>query len=389
MKRHALLAVVLLSFIPTWAQIGSASDNLFAVDFKANSVTLPMSYRNGANPVVEVMVNGQGPFKFMFDTGAAHELRLDAHFAKEWNLKVIDSVRVGDGSRKNDRWLPLVQVGSISLGGYNISNTRALVRNYNKPGVERIDGVIGLGYFRNVLVELAFERNQMIISKGRLDPKAPHTLPYQFDRGVPVISASLNGKDINMNFDTGNMGGLTFHGADLAPEIIDGEPKIVGQAQTVSNQFEIREAKLKKPLSIGDLVFEHPSVIINDVIPAANMGVTFSRQMNCTFDTSNKLLKLVKFIPQPSAVISNIRYQEFTGSYEGGRTISIAADGALYIKRLAGTALKMVATKTDEFGLEVVPKAVFRFVRNDTGEVIAVNVSANGGATWESVKKIN
>ena len=110
MKRHALLAVVLLSFIPTWAQIGSASDNLFAVDFKANSVTLPMSYRNGANPVVEVMVNGQGPFKFMFDTGAAHELRLDAHFAKEWNLKVIDSVRVGDGSRKNDRWLPLVQV---------------------------------------------------------------------------------------------------------------------------------------------------------------------------------------------------------------------------------------------------------------------------------------
>ncbi len=384
-----LVMVLLISSVTSRAQVGPVPDNNFTVEFKPNRVELPMFYRNGANPVIEVMVNGQGPFRFMFDTGAAYDLRLDEKVAKGWNLKMIDSVRVGDGSGKNDRWLPMVQINNISLGGYNISNTRALVRNYNKLGADRIDGVIGLGYFRNVLVELVFERNQMIISKGRLEPSAPNTIPYNFDRGIPVISASLNGKNINMNFDTGNMGGLTFHSADITPEIMDGEPKIVGRAQTVANQFEIREAKLKKPFRIGNLVFENPTVIINDIIPAANMGVTFSRQMNCTFDPSNRLMKLEKFVHQPAAVVSNVRYQDLTGSYEGGRTISLAADGSLYIKRLAGTALKMVATKTDEFGLEIVPQAALRFVRNENGQVIAVSVSANDGVTWESAKKIN
>ena len=264
------LTLTILLFITTFAADAQTNSGKFAASSE-NKTILPITYRNGANPVVEVMVNGKGPYKFMFDTGGAGEARLDTRLFNELALKVTDSVRTGDGSRKNDRWLPITELESIRIGNFTIPHPRALVRNYNKPGADQIDGVIGLGYFENVLVELSFEKNQLIISNGKLNKETPGVIPFNFEKGVPVITAELNEKKLNLTFDTGNMGGLTFHSADITTDLINGEPKVVGRAQTLSNTFDIKETQLKLPLKIGSLVFENQAIALNDVIPHANM----------------------------------------------------------------------------------------------------------------------
>jgi hypothetical protein len=184
---------------------------------------------------------------------------------------------------------------SIVLGDFAITNTRAIVRNYNsRSGVDSIDGVIGLDFFENVLVELNFEKNQLIIRSGHLDQNAGDVMSFELERGIPRLAANLHDKKINLYFDTGNMGGLTFHSDDIPTHIIKGEPKVVGHAQTVSNSFDIKEAELAVPIYIGNLSFENQTININDVLPHANIGVMFSRQMNVTIDMSNRLMKLVK-----------------------------------------------------------------------------------------------
>ena len=371
-------------FVSTVAYTQSSTTDLELI-FKDTETTVPISYRSRANPVIEVMVNGKGPYKFMFDTGAAGEARIDISLFEELNLSVTDSIMAGDGSGQNTRWLPVTKLNTITIGSYTIRNPRAMVRNYNtKSGIDKIDGVLGLNFFEHVLLSLSFEKNQLNIRKAKLDPKAKGIIPFTFDRGVPVISGKLNNKKIDITFDLGNMGGLTFHENDIPKDIMSGEPKVVGRAQTVSNSFEIKEVQLSVPVQIGELTFNNPMVTLNGMIPHANAGVRFARQLNVTFDLTNKLMQIEKFISTPGAASSTSnKLHEYTGRYEGERVVSLGEDGFLYIQRGGGTTLKMIEKKPGEFYLEAVAHAVLVFERDATGNVIAIKTSRDDGKIWE------
>lgn len=374
------------------ARTGSSQDlHNSAIVFNQNKAIVPISYRGGANPVIEVLVNGRGPYKFMFDTGASGDARLDLTLFKELNLAATDSIMAGDGSGKNNRWLPVTKLNSIEIGGYTIQNPRALVRSYNtRPDLEKIDGVIGLSFFEGVVVELNFATDEFTISKTKLDANAKGSIPFSFDRGVPVIRTKLNNKVIDIAFDLGNMGGLTFHENDIPKEIMIGEPKVVGQARTLSNTFDIKEVQLSVPVQIGTIMIEKPVVTMNAIIPHANAGVKFARQFNVSFDLSNKVMHLEKNVAKSIASSPNgsSRFSEYAGNYEGGRTIFLGNDGSLYIQRLQGSNLKMVEKKKDEFGLDKIDGAMLVFERDNTGVVTAIKTSRDSGANWEIAKRI-
>jgi hypothetical protein len=385
-----LVLVFIISFsICSRSQAQELPNRPFKVSFAKDKIILPITYRNGANPIIEVMVNGKGPYRFMFDTGGAGMARLDIRLFNEWGLKATDSIRAGDGSGQNDRWLPVVNLESIALQDYLITTPAALVRNYNtRAGSDLIDGVIGLGFFEQSLVEFDFEQSQLIIRKGKLTAGDKNIVPIQVNDGVPLIPVLLGGKTIEANFDTGNTGGLTFHSSDIPNTLIEGEARVVGRAKTLSNTFEIKEAQLNVPVRIGDLVFDKPVIQINDLLPTANIGIRFAKQMKITVDITNKLMRIEKAAPkrEPAAVAVG-KYGDYVGAYEGGRTISVDKEGSLYIQRLAGTKLKMTEKSQDAFGLEIVPQAEFRFVRDAGGRITAIKVSNDGGAHWETAEK--
>ncbi|MCF6130804.1 retropepsin-like aspartic protease [Flavobacterium wongokense] len=382
MKKAVLISISIL-----WNVMAIDAQNVasFKISFDEDKVVLPISYRSGANPVIEVQLNGKGPYKFMFDTGSPIVAKLDEKVFNELNLSVTDSVLAGDGSGANSKSFPVTNLKEISIGTYHIKNVDAMVRNYNqRKNIDVIDGVIGLSFFKGVLVELNFETNQLIISKGKLDKEDKSAFAMSTENDVPRIKLKLGSKELPAILDTGNMGWLTVHSSDITNEMILGTPKVVGRAKTVSNEFEIREAELNQAIAIGSIEFQNPTIIINDVLPQSNAGIRFLRQMNITFDMKNNLVRLVRFQPKLSETNSK-NDNEYTGKY-GDRTITANDEGTLFIQRPNGMLMKMVARSKDGFGLEMVPNAAIVFERDSNNKIIAVKVS-KGDGVWERSAK--
>lgn len=373
-----IFQVLFLPFAVSRAQTGTG----FEISFNGEKSVLPVSYRNGSNPVIPVMINGKGPYRFMFDTGSPGLIKVDESVAQMLNMTVIDSVSADDGSRKNLRVFPVVQLETVQLGNYQILHPRAMVRNYNlNKGADRIDGVIGVSFFPGVCVEVNFGTNLLTISNVTLE-KEEDAFSIDMNNGVPQTKVSIGSKEVTAVFDTGNMGLFTLHSSQISKDMMVGDPVIVGIAKTVNNEFEIRQVQLKDHVRLGKLNFERPTVVINDLLPQANLGMGLLRQMDIVFDLKNNLAR-VRMINLSSAGSGLKGTNELTGKY-GDRTITSDNEGNLYVQRPGGMLLKMVARAKDEFGLERVPGAILKFERDQSGNVVALLVSPSG-QTWERV----
>src|SRR5881392_143760 len=71
----------------------------------------------GWMPVVEVKLNGQGPFAFMIDTGAGMQADIDTSVAQRLNLQPSGRAINSDPSGENDREVATVTIDSIMIGG--------------------------------------------------------------------------------------------------------------------------------------------------------------------------------------------------------------------------------------------------------------------------------
>src|ERR1041385_1524978 len=126
MRRPRLLiaAITLLVWVATVAA-------------QTTTVTVAPMQMRGWMPVVEVKLNGQGPFAFMIDTGAGMQADIDTSVAARLHLQPSGRAINGDPSGENDREVATVIIDSIMIGGV-AKGTRA-----RRTG----DGVVE---FRNV-----------------------------------------------------------------------------------------------------------------------------------------------------------------------------------------------------------------------------------------------
>src|SRR2546423_15301867 len=76
----------------------------------------PMKFR-GLMPVIEVKLNGQGPFAFMIDTGAGMQADIDTSVAAQLKLPPGGKVLNGDPSGENDREVATARIDSLTFGG--------------------------------------------------------------------------------------------------------------------------------------------------------------------------------------------------------------------------------------------------------------------------------
>src|SRR5437773_291988 len=81
----------------------------------------PMHFR-GLMPVIEVKLNGQGPFVFAIDTGAGMQADIDPSIAMQLKLDRVGTVLSGDPSLQNDRRLETTRIDSLTFGGAEFRN---------------------------------------------------------------------------------------------------------------------------------------------------------------------------------------------------------------------------------------------------------------------------
>jgi Aspartyl protease len=252
----------------------------------------PMQFR-GLMPVIEVKLNGQGPFFFAIDTGGGMQADIDPSVATQLNLQPTGKVLIGDPSRQNDREMELTSIASLTFGGAEFRNVTALIRTQRiTKDYPEVDGFLGFALFTEYLLTLDYPAMQVRLARGAL-PKANggDILPFEIENRIPVIEVTVGKLRMKAHVDSGNF----VAGFILPEEVVEqltllSQPVTVGHARSVTNKIEIKQVQLKDTIRIGS--FQYPEATIAFPAPSdTNVGFKILREFAITFDQKNKRIK--------------------------------------------------------------------------------------------------
>jgi hypothetical protein len=120
-------------------------------------------------PTIEFRINGEGPFLFVFDTGAQGFI-IDARLAKELKLPVVGKAAMGDPSDPQAVEVDRVKIESIDLGGVSLSGVVA--DSWDMPEQVRRHlkgrGIFGLNMLSAFLVTFDYPGSRIVIENGAL-----------------------------------------------------------------------------------------------------------------------------------------------------------------------------------------------------------------------------
>ena len=261
----------------------------------ARGVDVPMLKADHL-PAVHVMVNGQGPFLFGIDTGGQGSARIDSALAARLHLPVVGQVRAGDPSGRNARLMNLVKVDALEIGGARFEGISAAVRDYHERRVgQPIDGILGFGLFQKGLLTLDYPGARVRVEEGELpSPDGAEIVPCRMERGIPSIALTVGPLTVDADIDAGAMGGFMLPTSMIDQLTLAAPPKVVGKARTVSNEFEIQEARLDGTVKLGGYEFAAATLGFQPVMPMANVGSRVLRDFIVTFDQKNGRVRFRK-----------------------------------------------------------------------------------------------
>jgi predicted aspartyl protease len=259
-------------------------------------IEIPMQTGDGM-PTVEVMVNGQGPFVFGFDTGAQGGTRIDVSLVDKLKLKSTGQVQATDPSRRNVQTSETYKLDAVVIGGLRLVDVTVGSRNYqNSPRPLKIDGILGLSSFADYLVTIDFPAKKLRLDKGEL-PKADgvEVLDYKNEAGIAQVELSVGDKKIKAHLDTGNaIGAFVFPTAFVEKLNVTGDARVIGRARSATGDMEIKQVQLKDVIKLGRYEFLDATIVYPALGDIGNVGVKTLGQFVVTFDQKNERVRLKK-----------------------------------------------------------------------------------------------
>jgi Aspartyl protease len=354
-----------------------------------------------ALPVVEVFLDGKGPFRFGIETGANF---LVIRPALADSLKLV---RTGN----NDQY-PSFTVNTLSIGAARFEG----VRFEALPTSARdIDGVLGLPLYRNVLLTVDYPAKTLRFAAGSLPAaNGKDILPLTRTADFWSLPVSIGGRTYQGVIDTRSTGAIGVIPSRSKELAFDGEPIVVGMARGAAiAETEVKMGRLKGDVTIGQYTFPTPEIGIRALPPGFPeeplIGTVILQHFAMTLDQQNARVQLARSgnhtitLPrrasatgggeaapsssptgtgQPAATTSAAA--QLVGLY-GDRNITFEHD-TLFIQRPNGQKLALIPTAKDAFTLREVPTAKLEFERDAAGRGLRLRV-LNREGQWETVER--
>jgi len=250
----------------------------------------------GTRPAVQVMVNGQGPFLFLVDTGAQGEARADSSLVERLRLPSVGEDRSSDASSRVSASMNVVQLDEIALGDVLFQNVRAPSRNYNTSDyLPHIDGILGFDLFSKYLLTLDYPGKRVILATGSLPkPDQAEVLPLEMRDGNPYTEVSFGTLKLKAMIDSGNIRGIDMPASAVRQLPLASYPRSVGRGGSVSGSFDLREVQLRDPLRIGRHTIPQPTVTFTNAYEEVNLGSSLLRSFVVTFDQAHGRVRLAR-----------------------------------------------------------------------------------------------
>jgi hypothetical protein len=268
------------------------------IEMGAEGIRLPMESRGG-RIVVTARLNGQGPYRFYFDTGASGPV-MSQKVATQLKLNVIGEAGVmsgGDAPDKKPISAQIVLVDRLELGSAKLSKVTIVAME--RSGIEKEDspdGVLSPAMFPGHLVSLDYPKKQIQIRPGDLGAADNKTLfAYLAGRPIPSLMAAIGDQTLEVHLDSGSGAGLSLPTRLVAKLKLDGRPIDTGKkARSISGEFPVFQGKLKGKLSFGQFSVTDPTIDFSDVVRHGNLGAQILERFVVTLDVKNRRFEMVE-----------------------------------------------------------------------------------------------
>jgi len=268
----------------------------FACSLAAQQIdiaTAPMHMR-GLMPVVEVKLNGQGPFAFMIDTGAGMQADIDPSVAARLTLPLSGRAINGDPSGQNDREVATAMIESLTIAKAEFRNVTAVVRPQRiTKDYPEIDGILVFALFTDYLLTLDYPAMQVRLARGVLPPaNGGDILNFEIENRIPVIELAIGRIHVPAHIDSGN-----FVAGFILPEEIVEQLQLqsaaitVGGARSVTNRIQLKQVQLRDTIRLGRFEYPQPTIAF-PALSDTNIGFNVLRDFVITFDQKNRRMKL-------------------------------------------------------------------------------------------------
>ena len=262
------------------------------VKLLSSVATAPMDLSSGL-PVVQVMINGKGPFPFVLDTGAAGTV-ISETLTQELKLEIQGEMQVHSPMGNHPIPGKLVRMEKLEMGQVVLSNVLAVSfdasRVFNKPNAPR--GVLSANSFSGYLLSLNYPQSKIELRAGEL-PSSNGKDILDFDASRPLVSMPIRvaGKEVLVDVDSGSRGEIMLP-LKYAKELpLSGELTQAETMHTVDATVEHQRGTLNGTIQIGGFSLQNPSILFSEA-PNGNLGSQFLSRFILTLDRKNHRIQL-------------------------------------------------------------------------------------------------
>ncbi|MCC6578828.1 MAG: aspartyl protease family protein [Phycisphaeraceae bacterium] len=269
-------------------------------------------------PIVPVMINGRGPFRFLLDTGCA-TVAVPPELAQRLALPpgaVTGStfVQSANGAVTSVQY---VRIDALKVGDAVFEQLDAKVLKL--PSAYRdsdlaIDGLLGLRVFHDMLLTVDYPARRLILDPaGELNPADPQVIRFQLQDGQHLLlPAAIGDQPLRLMLDTGTSMGLLLLPGDAAQQRWAHGPISAGNSASATGGMKLTVGRLRDPLRIGSIQLSNIiAYALTDSVmvlssseleplfgqPGSLLGGQLLSQFTVAIDQRNGLVRLLEAVP--------------------------------------------------------------------------------------------
>jgi predicted aspartyl protease len=250
----------------------------------------PMEITHG-KPFVKVMINGQGPFRFVIDTGTGAEAFITPELADRLSLPVVGQTRLSDPSGQGKQRVPVVLLQSMELAGVEFSGVKA-AKHLLSDDDGTCQGLLGFVLFKNYLLTLDYPRQRLTLASGTLSPDGERSVVgFRSPDGIPIVPLRVGKFQVEALIDSGGSG-LSLPEALAAQLRFSSVPSLFENSHSLSTRFQVKAGMLASDVKLGAFKFSRPLVEINPAFPMTDFGSCPMQKLALTFDQISHLVRI-------------------------------------------------------------------------------------------------
>jgi hypothetical protein len=191
------------SLIAGGAPPSAAGENYTADSTEKAEYAVPTRTDHSGRIVAAVTINGQGPFRFMVDTGSNHTVLAELTLVKLGVTADANTVIPVAGINGSEQ-APSVHIAALDAGDLHFREVDLPV--LGGPVFDGLDGILGMDGFNGMKVFAEFDKDRMTISvsQGKRADVAYSVVPVQFlSERLLMVDSRVGRLTVKTIIDTG------------------------------------------------------------------------------------------------------------------------------------------------------------------------------------------